>query len=928
MGSKGGIQEAIKRRVLLLDGAMGTMIQSYGLQESDYHGFSPADGGKELRGVGDLLSLTRPDVIKDIHRRYLNAGADLIETNTFNSQRISLTEYGLEQMVRELNLSSCRLAKEAAEEFSALNPEKPRWVLGSIGPTSKSLSMSPDVNDPAARSITFDELQKAYEEQIEAMVEGGVDALLCETIFDTLNAKAFIVAAECVFERLGTRLPLMLSCTVADKAGRLLSGQTIEAFLTSIEHANLLSVGLNCGFGPRQMMPFIEELSAKTSFAVSMYPNAGLPNVMGEYDLSPDDMVKEIQPVIERSMINILGGCCGTTDAYIRKYADLIAHAKPRPYPAERTTDALDLAGLERLRINKDSNFISVGERLNVAGSRKFLRLISNHNYEEALSIARQQVEAGAQVLDINMDDGMLDAQSEMGHFLKLIGSDPDISRVPIMIDSSKWEVIREGLKAVQGKCIVNSISIKEGERKFLEHAMELRRFGAAAIVMAFDEKGQATTLERKIEVCQRAYNLLRSSGWRPNGIVFDPNILTIGTGMAEHANYARDFIEAARWIRTNLPGSHVSGGVSNLSFAFRGNKYLRSAMHAVFLYHAIKAGMDMGIVNPNESLQYEDLSVEQRRLLEDLIFNRRADATERVLAYDWSGDTGHEPARNNEGNTQELSVSEQIKELLRKGSTDRLEELLHRSLHELGSASAVIQGPLMAGMSRVGELFGEGKMFLPQVVKTARTMNRAVEILKPFLESESRAKKGGSKRAKVLLATVRGDVHDIGKNIVGVVMACNGYEIIDLGVMTPPELILRKAKEEKVDIIGLSGLITPSLEEMIETVRLLRDNGIDVPVLIGGATTSEIHTALKIAPVYRGPVAWVSDATQNNIVAEKLLNTTTHDTFVSDLKERQAELRRDYNSDAQVIPIEAARRNKPAYNDTHRQTNNQSITS
>lgn len=908
------LSSLMEERILLLDGAMGTMIQSYGLTERDYRGTLFEGWDKELRGVGDLLSLTRPDVILDIHKRYLRAGADLIETNTFNSQRVSLAEYGLVDRVRELNLAACRLARLAADEQSLLTPNRPRFVVGSLGPTGKSLSMSPNVDDPAARAISFDSLMQAYEEQIEAMIEGKVDALLCETIFDTLNAKAFLVAAENVFDRLGIRLPLMLSCTVADKAGRILSGQTIEAFLTSIEHAPLLSVGLNCGFGPAQMIPFIEEVAAKAHCAVSVYPNAGLPNVMGQYDLTPHDMAEQVRPMVERGLINILGGCCGTTDEFIRAYGPLIEGRTPRTIPAQTPSNELHLSGLERLRIGEGSNFTGIGERLNVAGSRRFLRLIKERNYEEALSIARAQVEAGAQILDVNMDDGMLDAQAEMSHFLRLIASDPDISRVPIMIDSSKWDVIRAGLRALQGKCIVNSISLKQGEAEFLAHARELRRFGAAAVVMAFDEEGQATSKERKIQVCSRAYRLLTEEcGWDPQDIVFDPNILTIGTGMTEHARYALDFIEATEWIRLNLKGSHVSGGVSNLSFAFRGNNFLRSAIHAVFLYHAIKRGMDMGIVNPTETLQYEDLSKEQRELLEDLIFNRRSDATERVLAYEWTGSPAADSASQTSAATT-ATITDQIKDALRRGVSDRLEELLLASMDELGSPQAVIQGPLMAGMAWVGELFGEGKMFLPQVVKTARTMNRAVEILKPYIEAQTTVQEQGKRRARVLLATVRGDVHDIGKNIVAVVMACNGFEIIDLGVMTPPEVILRRAKEEQVDLIGLSGLITPSLEEMIEVVRMLREGGVDVPVLIGGATTSELHTALKIAPVYGAPVVWVSDAAQNTLVAEQLLNRETHDKFVDRLKQRQASLRADYQAEAASLTLEQARRNKATY--------------
>lgn len=908
------LQKVIKERVLILDGAMGTMIQEKGLTESDFRGNDLKDISWQMRGNNDYLSLTRPDVIEGIHRKYLEAGADIIETNTFSSQRISMADYHVENRCQEMNRASCRLARRLADEYTLLTPDKPRFVAGSIGPTNKTCSMSPDVENPAWRDITFDVLREAYAEQIRVMVEEHVDALLIETVFDTLNAKAALTAAEDVFAEKGVALPIMLSVTVSDKAGRTLSGQTLRAFLASVAHAPIFSVGLNCSFGPLEIKPYLEELAAYAPYYISVYPNAGLPNEMGKYDVTPTQMAEYMRAFVDEGLVNIIGGCCGTTDAFIAEYPRLLRDENgtwKTPHQPVQPPTCLQLSGLELLEVRPESNFINIGERCNVAGSRKFLRLIGEEQYEEALSIARKQVEDGAQILDINMDDGMLNAREEMVNFINLISSDPDISRVPLMIDSSKWEVIVSALKCIQGKCIVNSISLKEGEDVFLSHAHDLRRLGAAVVVMAFDEDGQATTYEKKVEVCSRAYKLLiDKAGFNPNDIIFDPNILTIGTGIAEHNDYALNFLNAVRWIRTHLPGSHVSGGVSNLSFAFRGNNYLRQAMHAVFLYHAIQNGMDMGIVNPSAALMYEDIPQEHRILIEDLIFNRRQDATERVLGVKETSDAGSDtPDTVSENALVGVSVEERLKTSLRKGLSEHLEQDLDAALKKYGRAVSVIEGPLMDGMSEVGVLFGEGKMFLPQVVKTARTMKKAVEYLQPYIEKEKVAdcKSAG----KVLLATVKGDVHDIGKNIVSVIMACNNYEIIDLGVMVPAEQIVETARREKVDIIGLSGLITPSLDEMIHTARMLKEAGLDVPIMIGGATTSRLHTALKIAPVYSGPVVWVKDAAQNSIVAGNLLNPRVRDEYRRDIEQSYEQLRHNPHDETRPLSIDEARKNK-----------------
>lgn len=904
------IKQLVHDRILILDGAMGTLIQSYRLKEEDFRGDLLQGAEGQLKGNNDILCLTRPEVIRDIHRRYLEAGADIIETNTFNATRISQADYHTEQYVREINLAGARLARALADHYIALTPDKPRWVAGSVGPTNKTCSISPDVNNPAYRAITFDELAAAYREQMEALLEGGADLLLIETIFDTLNAKAAIHAAETAMQTVGRQVPLMLSVTVSDTGGRTLSGQTLDAFLASVQHANLFSVGLNCSFGARQLKPFLEQLAARAPYFISVHPNAGLPNSLGQYDQTPAEMAREIKEYIDEGLVNIVGGCCGTTDAYIQAFAGLVEGKKPH-VPAQKPKD-LWLSGLELLEVKPENNFINVGERCNVAGSRKFLRLIGEKKYDEALAIARKQVEDGAQVIDINMDDGLLDTRAEMVNFLNLIASEPDIARVPVMIDSSKWSVIEAGLKCLQGKGIVNSISLKEGEDVFLEHARAIRRYGAAVIVMAFDEQGQADTYERKIAVCQRAYRLLvDKAGFPPQDIIFDPNVLAIATGMEEHDNYAVDFIRATGWIRRNLPGAHVSGGISNLSFSFRGNNYIREAMHAVFLYHAIGEGMDMGIVNPATSVLYTDIPGDTLQLLEDVVLNRRPDAAERLIALAGqlkeTGSQAMQTASTVADGWRKEPLETRLKYALTKGIGDYLEEDLGEALKQYPKAVDIIEGPLMEGMNHVGDLFGAGKMFLPQVVKAARTMKKAVAILQPAIEAGKLEKPASA--GKVLLATVKGDVHDIGKNIVAVVMACNGYEIIDLGVMVPAETIVQRAIQEQADIIGLSGLITPSLDEMVHVASELEKAGLDIPLLIGGATTSALHTALKIAPVYHATVVHLKDASQNVIVAAKLMNPEAKKQLDEELKKEYARLRAKSNTRQQpVMSLEEAR--------------------
>lgn len=892
---------------------MGTKIQSFGLTEDDFRGDRFADIPGQLKGNNDILSITRPDVIAAIHRDYLEAGADMITTNTFSSQRISQADYHLEDISYEMALQGARLARQVADEYST--EEKPRFVAGSVGPTNKTCSMSPDVSDPAARDLTYDLLLSAYIEQISGLIEGGVDALLIETIFDTLNAKVAIDAAMQVMAERKLDLPIMLSATVSDLAGRTLSGQTLDAFLASISTYPIFSVGLNCSFGATQMKPFLKELAHRAPYYISAYPNAGLPNSMGLYDESAESMTPKMAELVDEGLVNIIGGCCGTDETFIAAYAAITKDKKPH-IPATKS-QTMWLSGLELLDVTRDVQFVNVGERCNVAGSRKFLRLIKEKNYEEAIGIARKQVSDGALVIDINMDDGLLDAQAEMVNFLNRIAAEPDIARVPVMIDSSDWNVIRAGLKCVQGKSIVNSISLKEGEERFLEHARDVKRYGAAVVVMCFDEQGQATSYERRIEIAERSYRLLTERvGMNPLDIIFDPNVLAVATGIEEHDSYAADFIKATGWIRKNLPGAHVSGGISNLSFSFRGNNYIREAMHAVFLYHAIQKGMDFGIVNPSTKVTYTDIPQDQLEIFEDVILNRKREASSRLveLASRFLNeqsvktlDTGFSSVIV-DISRQSIPLEERLTQALIKGIGDYLEEDMQEALSVFPHAINIIEGPLMNGMNTVGKLFGEGKMFLPQVVKTARTMKQAVSILQPFIEAEKA--EGGKSAGKVLLATVKGDVHDIGKNIVGVVMACNNYEIIDMGVMVPAEQIVRKAQEEHVDMIGLSGLITPSLEEMVNVAEELKRAGMNIPIMIGGATTSELHVALKIAPVYSGPVVWMKDASQNALVAARLMSNG-HE-VEQELADKYQHLREDYQQEQIVLKnLEEARKQK-----------------
>ena len=889
------LNDIIKERILILDGAMGTMV------------------GAVMGKVGntDELNLSHPEVIEVIHRRYLETGADIITTNTFSSQRISQADYHLEDSARTMALEGARIARRMADAYTT--PEKPRFVAGSIGPTNKTLSMSPDVSNPAAREMTYDELLAAYGEQVDGLMEGGVDALLIETIFDTLNAKCAVDAAMHVMQRRGKELPIMLSVTISDLAGRTLSGQTLDAFLASVSTYPIFSVGLNCSFGADQMKPYLRELARRAPYYISCYPNAGLPNALGLYDETPESMAPKMGELVDEGLVNIIGGCCGTTDEFIRLYQPLVIGKKPHvPAPNSET---MWLSGLELLDVTPEVQFVNVGERCNVAGSRKFLRLIKERNYDEALSIARKQVDDGALVIDINMDDGLLDAKTEMVNFLNLISAEPDIARVPIMIDSSNWDVIMAGLKCVQGKAIVNSISLKEGEETFIRHARDVKRLGASVVVMCFDEQGQATSYERRVEIAGRAYRILTEEvGMNPLDIIFDPNVLAVATGMEEHDAYAADFIRATEWIHTHLPGAHVSGGVSNLSFSFRGNNYIREAMHAVFLYHAIQKGMDFGIVNPSTKVTYADIPDGQLEIIEDVILNRRRDAAERLteLAATQASQTTTATSNVMKASVVErdmnLPIEERLSQALVKGIGDHLEEDLKEALERYPRAVDIIEGPLMKGMNTVGQLFGEGKMFLPQVVKTARTMKQAVSILQPYIEAGKSGNTG--KSGKILLATVKGDVHDIGKNIVGVVMSCNGYEVIDMGVMVPAEQIVRKAQEEHVDMIGLSGLITPSLEEMVNVAKELQRAGMDIPIMIGGATTSELHVALKIAPVYGGPVVWMKDASQNALVASRLMNDGLQ--VEEELTRKYSQLRDDYRqSQEKLLSLEEARKQK-----------------
>ncbi|MFC2296150.1 MAG: methionine synthase [Prevotella sp.] len=914
------IEDVIQNRVLVLDGAMGTMIQDYHLTEKDFRGEQFLNVKGQLKGNNDVLNISRPDIIRAIHCRYLEAGADIIETNTFSSQRVSQADYHLENEARNMAFAGARIARKAADDYAT--DEWPRFVAGAVGPTNKTCSMSPDVSNPAFRDLTYDELLADYVEQIDGLVQGGVDTILIETIFDSLNAKCAIDAAQQVMQERGVHLPILLSVTISDLAGRTLSGQTLDAFLGSVSSYEIFSIGLNCSFGARQMKPYLKTLSRKAPYYISVYPNAGLPNSMGIYDETAESMSPQIGEFIDEGLVNIVGGCCGTDETFIRSYCQLAAGKKP--HIRNKKPSTLWLSGLELLEVTPEVGFVNVGERCNVAGSRKFLRLISEKKYDEALSIARRQVEAGAMVIDVNMDAPLLDARHEMVTFLNLVASDPDISRVPVMIDSSDWNVVLAGLKCLQGKCIVNSISLKEGEDVFLAHARDVKRFGAAVVVMCFDERGQATTFDRKTEIAARAYDLLtRKAGIKASDIIFDPNILSIATGIEEHDAYAKDFIRATQWIRKNLAGAHVSGGISNLSFSFRGNNYIREALHAVFLYHATQAGMDFGIINPASKIAYDDIPSAYLSVLEDVVLDRRKGAAddlitlaERILDEQnaASAASSSSPSPSAKGNSQAEWRSESLQNrliyALRRGIADYLEVDLHEALSSYPRAVDIIEGPLMDGMNKVGELFGAGKMFLPQVVKTARTMKQAVAILQPYIEAEKT--KASSSAGKVVMATVKGDVHDIGKNIVSVVMGCNNYEVIDMGVMVPADQIVRKIQDTHADVVGLSGLITPSLEEMINTVKEMERAGIRIPVLIGGATTSELHVALKISPAYSGPVIWMKDASQSAQILSKLMNADECSAYWKQLQDRYETLRKGYQQEQQrILSLDDARKNK-----------------
>ena len=911
MTKKKNIYKEIEQRVLVLDGAMGTMIQNYKLNETDYRGERFADYSLDVKGNNDLLNISQPIIISDIHKEYLKAGADIIETNTFNANRISMVDYGMVDLVEELNIQAAKIAVQAANEFSILTPNKPRFVAGALGPTNKTTSLSPKVEDPAYRAVDFDEMHACYYEQAEALLKGGVDLFLVETIFDTLNAKAAIMAIQDVMKFSGKRIPVMISGTITDASGRTLSGQTVEAFLNSVSHIDLLSIGLNCSLGAKDLRPYLEELSVKSPHFISAYPNAGLPNQFGDYDESPTEMALQIKDFTDHNFVNIIGGCCGTTPDHIRELVKIAENAKP--HQRNTPNQKMSLSGLEPLTVFEGSNFINIGERTNVSGSLKFARLIREKKYEEALSVARDQVEGGAQIIDINLDDAMLESAKEMTTFLNLLASEPDISRLPFMIDSSKWTVIEAGLKCVQGKAIVNSISLKDGEEEFLKRAAKVKLYGAATIVMAFDEEGQASSYERRIEICERAYKLLtKKVNFPAEDIIFDPNILTIGTGIDEHNAYAVDFIRTVKWVKENLPQAKISGGVSNLSFSFRGNNTVREAIHSVFLYHAIQAGMDMGIVNPGMLQIYDEIPKDLLKLVEDLVLNRRKDATDRLIHFAENlKSTNKKEEKIKEWKT--FSVEDRLKHALVKGITDQIEIDVEEARQNFPKAIEVIEGPLMDGMNIVGDLFGSGKMFLPQVVKSARVMKKAVAVLLPYIEAEKDKSINSKAANKVLMATVKGDVHDIGKNIVGVVLACNNFEVIDLGVMVPAEKIIQVAQDENVNLIGLSGLITPSLEEMVHVAKELERKNINIPLLIGGATTSKIHTAVKIEPQYSAPVIHVLDASRSVGVASKSLSKQWSKPFFDEVKEEYNQLRNKFydNKDQYVfISIEDARAN------------------
>ncbi len=916
------LEKELEQRILIIDGAMGTIIQKHRLTEQDYRGDRFKSWHKEIKGNNDILVLTQPHIIQHIHLQYLNAGADIIETNTFNAQRVSLADYDMQDLAYEINFHAAQLAKKSITQYYLENnlsfEKSPKFVAGAIGPTNKTLSISPDVARPEYRAITFTELANAYSEQINGLINGGADILLIETIFDTLNAKAAIYAALNIFEERSIQLPIMISGTITDASGRTLSGQTVEAFLISLSHAPITSIGLNCALGAKEMRPYIEELSEKSNFYTSVYPNAGLPNQFGEYDETPEIMSHYICDFMESGLVNIVGGCCGTTPDHIKHIAELARKFTPRKRKIQEKY--LRISGLEALVLRPDSNFMNIGERTNVTGSKKFLRLIKEEKYQEALSIAREQIENGGQVIDICMDEAMLDGVQAMTTFLNYIASEPDISRVPIMLDSSKFEIIEAGLQHIQGKCIVNSISLKGGEEEFIRQAKTIKKYGAAVIVMAFDEQGQADTLQRRIDVCRRAYDILVNQvQFPPEDIIFDPNIFPVATGMDEHRRNALDFFEATKWIKENLPYAKVSGGVSNVSFSFRGNETVRMAIHAAFLYHGVRYGMDMGIVNPGQLIVYEEIDKELLELIEDVLFDRRDDATERLIAKaeeikeqeSTDGASGKQRSAKDK-EWRKLPVEERLKHALVKGIDEFIEMDTEEARQKLQEPLKVIEGPLMDGMNIVGDLFGSGKMFLPQVVKSARVMKKAVSYLQPFLLSQQ--KNTDKKKGKIILATVKGDVHDIGKNIVGVVLACNNYEIIDLGVMVPAEKILQRAKEENADIIGLSGLITPSLDEMVHVAKEMERLGLDKPLLIGGATTSKIHTAVKIAPNYSHSVIHVNDASKSVPVVSSLLSKEQRNDFIQKVKLEYEKLRNTHNKEKNTsifLSIEEARKNK-----------------
>ena len=909
------IQKLLQQQILVIDGAMGTMIQQYQLQESDYRGDRFANYHMDIKGNNELLSLTQPHIIKAIHLAYLDAGADIIETNTFGATSIAQADYDFQSLAYELNLASAKIAREAADEHMSHNPGQPKFVAGAMGPTNRTASISPDVNDPGARSVTFDELRDAYYEQAKGLVDGGADLLLIETIFDTLNAKAALFAIDVLFEEIGRKLPIMVSGTITDASGRTLSGQTVEAFWVSVSHIDLLSVGLNCALGAEEMRPYLKALSEHANCFVSAYPNAGLPNEFGEYDQPAEEMKEYIREFAQSGFVNIIGGCCGTTPDHIKLMKEAVAGISPRKVAAP--SPYLQLSGMEALTIRPETNFVNIGERTNVTGSRKFARLIREEKYQEALTVAEHQVEGGAQIIDVNMDEGLLDSKQIMMDFLNLMMSEPEIAKLPIMIDSSKFDVIEAGLKCVQGKCVVNSISLKEGEAIFVEQAKKVRRYGAAAVVMAFDEEGQADTIERKVDICERAYHILRERvGFRPQDIIFDPNIFAVATGIEAHNEYAINFIEATRQIKERCPGAMVSGGVSNISFSYRGNNVVREAMHSAFLFHAIKAGMDMGIVNAGMIEVYADIPEELLTRVEDVLFNRRDDATERLTDYaeNFKGKGGKKQEKDL--SWRENPVEKRLAHALIRGIVDFIDEDVEEARQKYPAPLQVIEGPLMDGMNIVGDLFGEGKMFLPQVVKSARVMKKAVAYLTPYIEEEKAASGASSAKGRILLATVKGDVHDIGKNIVGVVLGCNNYEIIDLGVMVPTAKILQEAKKHQVDVIGLSGLITPSLDEMVDVAKEMERQQFKLPLLIGGATTSKTHTAVKIEPQYSGPVIHVLDASKSVGVTSALLSKdeNARSNFILDIKadyERVRQIRGNRKAVKKYIPLDRARQNK-----------------